>query len=452
VVSAAPPSSARSDKPAALPTTLRLGWGIGSFGGTALINGVGFLALFFLTNVAGLSPAVAGGLLFAAKLFDIVTDPLMGLLSDRVDTRWGRRRPWLILAALISAAAFVLLFHLPPGELAATLTAGVALLVYALGYTMFNIPYLAMPAEMTADYHEQSRLMSVRVVFAALGILAGGSMAPALVAQFGGDAAAYRAMSWVLALLIGGSMAASFFGTRAAGFTTRTARSVALREQVRLALANRPFLVLLAAKFLHMTGVALAIGSLLFLVTVVLQRDEAAASLFVLASTAGTMLSLPLWLSCSRRAGKRNTYMVAAAIYVPVLLTWYMASPVEHQAIYLFRGFAIGVVTGGLTLTAQAMLPDAIQEDVRISGLHREGIFTAAYSFMEKSAFAIGPLLLGLLLQAASFEPGQNVGADTDTAVVILLAAAALPAIASGLSAAVLLLYDLDRRRLRAAG
>lgn len=442
------PTGVRSPS-GALPWSLRLGWGVGSLGGTTLINGVGFLALFFLTSMAGLSPAVAGGLLFAAKCFDIVTDPVMGVLSDRVETPWGRRRPWLIVAAIVSSAAFVLLFHLPSGSMAATATAGAALLLYALGYTMFNIPYLAMPAEMTADYHEQSRLMSMRVIFAALGILAGGSLAPASVAWFGGGPDGYRAMSWVLALLIGGSMVISFFGTRTATFTTRAAHSVSLDEQIRLALANRPFMVLLGAKFFHMTGVALAVGSLLFIVTLVLQRDEVAASLFVFASTIGTMLSLPLWLFCSRHIGKRNTYLVAAAIYVPVLLTWYLASPAEPQMPFLLRGLAIGVVTGGLTLTAQAMLPDAIQEDVRISGLHREGVFTAAYSFMEKTAFALGPLLMGLLLAAAGYEPGQSPGESAGVTAAILLAAAALPALASGLSAAVLCFYDLDRRRFR---
>ena len=336
---------------------LRIGWGIGSLGAATLVNAVGFLALFYLTGVAGLPPATAGALIFIAKCFDIVTDPLMGFLSDRTSSRWGRRRPWLVVAAGISAAAFVLLFHGPLASPSSAWLAGIALLLYALGYTMFNIPYLAMPAEMTTSYHEQSRLMSARVVFVSLGILAGGSVAPALVAGFGGGAEAYRRMSWILAALIAVSMVASFYGTRDAAFTRRSSQRVGLRDQWQLAMANRSFLVLLGCKFLHMSGVALAISSLLFLVTTVLERDTAAASAFVLASTAGTLLSMPLWLACSRRAGKRNTYLVGVSIYVPILLTWYLSHPGEAQWLYLLRGFGIGVVTGGLTLTAQAMLP-----------------------------------------------------------------------------------------------
>ncbi|MGI9331110.1 MAG: MFS transporter [Gammaproteobacteria bacterium] len=435
-------------KPAQLSWGLRLGWGIGSLGGAALINAVGFLALFYLIRAVGLSPATAGTLVFLAKCFDIITDPLMGVLSDRTRSPWGRRRPWLFVAAFVSPLAFVLLFYVPAGAgMQSVIWAAVALLLYALGYTMFNIPYLAMPAEMTRDYHEQSRLMSMRVVFVALGILVGGALGPFLVSEFGGDAAAYSAMSWVLAAIIGSSMAASFFGTSSAAFTTRSSHYVGLKEQWSQALANRPFIVLLSAKFLHMTGVALAISSLLFMVTVVLQRDEAAASAFVFSSTAGTLLAIPFWLASSRRLGKRNTYLLAVFFYVPVLLSWFLAGTGESWSVYLLRGFGIGVVTGGLTLTAQAMLPDAIQEDSRLTGLQREGVFTAAYSFMEKTAFALGPLVFGLALDQAGFDPADVSGADESVRQVILFSAATAPAIASALSALVLCFYTLDRRR-----
>ena len=89
------------------------GWGIGSLGASALHNGISFLALFYLSRVLGLDPALAGSLILAAKVYDIATDPLMGWLSDRTRSRWGRRRPWLLAGALVSALAFVLLFNPP---------------------------------------------------------------------------------------------------------------------------------------------------------------------------------------------------------------------------------------------------------------------------------------------------------------------------------------------------
>jgi GPH family glycoside/pentoside/hexuronide:cation symporter len=418
---------------------LRIGWGIGSLGASTLLNGVTFLVLFYLTRVLGLPPALAGTLLFAAKLYDIVTDPLMGVLSDRTRSRYGRRRPWLLAGAVLSALSFASLFNAPDLSPAALVAwAAGALLLYATGYTLFIVPYLAMPAEMTGDYHERSRLMSARVVFAALGILASGAIAPALVTAFGGGREAYRAMSLILAGLIGITMFACFLATATTRSSTAPATVLSTREQWSLALGNRPFLFLIGSKLLHLFGVAVSNSSLLFVITVVLGRSEAAAGVFGLAAVAGTLASMPAWLWASRRLGKRNTYLVAVAIYLPLLLTWLIASPQEPPWALIVRGVAIGVVTGGLTLTAQAMLPDAIDHDAERTGLRREATFAAVYSAVEKIASALGPLAFGLVLEAAG-----SAGAEPGS--VIRTAVAWMPALASLLSAVALLGYQLDR-------
>ena len=424
---------------------LRIGWGIGSLGGTALINAVTFLALFYLTLVLGMPPAVAGTLLFVTKCYDIVTDPMMGIVSDRCETRWGRRRPFLFLASFVSAGSILMLFNAPEWSgLAMIVYVGAALLLYATGYTIFNIPYLAMPAEMTTDYHERSRLMSARVVFASLGILVGGALAPAMVTWFGDGKTGYASMSYVLAAIIGLSMMASFFGTRGAAHTSYVSTVMPIREQWALAIGNRPFVILIFSKLLHISGVAVSISSLLFLVTLVLQRETVTLGAFGLASTAGTLISIPVWLALSNKFGKRNTYILGVTIYVPILLSWLATGPNEAFALFLIRGFGIGIVTGGLTLTAQAMLPDTIQYDAERSGLRREGTFTSIYSFMEKTAFALGPLIIGLLLASSGFSAGSADQPSPETIRAVLIAAAVIPAAASAASAALLKFYALD--------
>ncbi len=424
---------------------LRVGWGVGSLGSTTLINGVSFVGLFYFSSILGISPALAGSLLFIAKLYDIFTDPLMGYISDRSNTRWGRRRPFLLVAALLSGAAFLMLFNVPTlsgGALTGYLLA--SLLLYATGYTLFNIPYLAMPAEMTSSYHERSRLMSARVVFAALGILAGGSLATALISYWGGDREAYRNMSWVLAAIISGSMLAAFFGTSRAVHTQHITSTLSWRAQLKLMATNQPYIILMGAKLLHMFGVALANSALLFLVTGVLQRDTAAVAFLVLISTGGTLASVPIWLSIAQRLGKRNCYWLAMAILLPFTLSWLVATPSESVFFFGLRGLGIGVATAGLTLAAQAMLPDTIDHDAKRCGLRREGVFTAGYSFMEKTAFALGPLILGILLEAYSYSTEDRSVSNSQANHAILLGAAVLPAAASLLSAAVLWFYQLD--------
>lgn len=425
---------------------LRLGWGVGSLGASTLINGVTFLALYYFTRVLGLEPALAAGLIFVAKLYSIVTDPVMGVLSDRIRSSAGRRRPFLLAGAVVSTLAFAALFN-PPDWSGAALAAWCAgaLILYATGFSLFIIPYLAMPAEMTGSYHERSRLMSARVVFASLGILGGGAVAPVLVSAFGGGRPGYSAMSIALAALIGATMAASWAGTRGARHTEHVPSDVGVRGQIASAARNRPFAFLIGSKLAHLFGVAVSNSSLLFVITLVLGRPESAAGFFGLAAAAGTMVAMPAWLAMTRRYGKRNTYIAGVALYLPVILSWLAADAAEPTWTLVLRGLAIGLVTGGLTLTAQAMLPDTIEHDARTTGMRREGSFAAVYSAVEKTASALGPLALGLVLSATARASDDAASADA-----VRLAAALIPAAASALSALILLGYGLDKERRQA--
>ncbi len=418
-----------------LSLSLHLGWGVGSFGASTLINGVSFLALFYFTEQLGIAPAIAGSLLFLAKFYSIAADPLIGILSDRRRGPGSRRRPLLFVGALLAGSGFVALFHAPAiaGTWLIAWCAG-ALLVYATGYSLYVIPYLAMPAEMTASQHERSRLMAARVVFASLGILAGGALAPALATAAGGGRSGYATMSLVLTAAIVATMLIAWAATAGARSSAWSEAGAGAREQLRRALANRPFAFLLGSKFLHLTGVSISNSALLYLLTLVLGRAEGAAALFGGAAVAGTLVSMPLWLALCRQIGKRNTYVCAVVAYVPITLTWLAADAAETDVMLALRGLAIGLATGGLTLTAQSMLPDAIAHDTERTGLHREGSFTAVYSATEKLAAALGPLVLGIVLSA-----------NVDAASAVRNSAAWLPAAASALSALALLGYSLDR-------
>ena len=162
-----------------------------------LINGITFLGLFYFTRILGIDARRWPAACCSRPSFRHCHRPADGLGQRPEQTRWGRRRPYLLVAAVVSGLSFLMFFQRAAVD-GAALTGYVlaALLLYATGYTMFNIPYLAMPAEMTGDYHERSRLMSVRVIFAALGILAGGALAPALVTAFGEGRQGYAVMSW----------------------------------------------------------------------------------------------------------------------------------------------------------------------------------------------------------------------------------------------------------------
>ena len=172
-----------------LPVSTCLGWGIGSLGMSLMFSATGVLLLRYLVDYVGIGAALAGVLISVAKFYDAATDTLFGIASDRTRSRWGRRRPYLLLGGVVSAVSFVMLFNLQ-GAAGPALLPWLVLLVLLLnatGYALFNVPYLAMPGEMTRDYHERTRLMSFRVAAVAVGQLVATFVGPLLIQRFGGD-------------------------------------------------------------------------------------------------------------------------------------------------------------------------------------------------------------------------------------------------------------------------
>lgn len=444
--------SAETDQ---LPVRLKFAWGTGALGAAVLMNGVTILILFYLVSVVGLDPGLAGTLVFISKLFDVATDPLMGVISDRARFRSGRRRPFLVVGAFLSAASFAMLFTIPEFPSQSVTAAYVlgALLLYTLGYTIFNVPYMAMPAEMTDGYHERSSLHSYRVVAISVGSSVAGALAPILLQVFGEGREAYRIVGILFAGIIFASMIYCYFGTREARFTFSTKTAHSMRGQIGLMLGNEPFLWLIATKALQLLGIASVGATTLFFITAYLRIPLANLGVFALINTVVTILMMPAFVWLSKRIGKRNGYMVSTAIFAVYCLSWLPAGPGEPLVWYYARAVLVGVCLGGNILLANSMLTDTIDLDARRSGMRREGIYAAMYSFVEKTAGAFGPLLVGWILQYVGFNRDLPRDAVQEPQVLfgILMGTSVLPAGLAILSMITLAFYRLDRQMLDAA-
>ena len=424
---------------------LKLGWAAGSLGTVTILSTTSFLLLFFMTTLLGMGPALAGGLLFGAKLFDALIAPWLGRVSDGHSGRWGRRRPFLLLGAFASLAAFLILFN-PPALAGTGLNIWMVggLLVMAAGYTLFNVPYIAMPAEMTGSPQERTALMSYRIAFVGLGGALVG-FAPKFAAELGGDRVAYAWVGAGLGMVVFVAMLVAFLASRNARATTGTP-GIAMGSYAVI-FANRPFMLLLAAKALQLVGLAAIQASVLFFLKQVLGIGEGTIGGFVGVTTVLMLLSMPFWVWAAKRWSKRFLFMAGCLAYALVQLSWLLAVPGEALAPVMLRAAAGGFFTGGILLMGQSILPDAIDHDCRRTGVRREGLYAGAYSFVEKASTALGPLLVGLILAAAGFDPkaaaaGIAQGADAITGVY--LGAAVLPALLYALSVVPLWYYRLD--------
>ena len=395
----------RDDRPALAFSTC-FGWGLASFVIAVVNNTFNFVLLRYLTDMVGISSAFAGGTLAIAKIVDASIHPAVGALSDRAETRWGRRRPFVPLGGLICAVAILVVFnlHLLDSVRWAMIFSASALIVYGIGYAFVLIPAIAMSAEMTNHVEDRLRLVSMRVYMLGVGQLIGSSLAPILLSVGGSPRAAYSWLSFFIALIALVGCALFFLLTRNARATQASkTQHIPLRERLRLAVSNRPFMTLLAIKFVFWTGVATTNGLSAYYTKYVLGMSDAWLGTYNALKMVGWILSQELWIRLAASRGKRFGFGAAAICYALAYATWLGVGGSVTEVGLCVRAVLIGIGTGGIAFNAQAMLPDTIQYDHHVSGLRREGVFSGFYSLVETAAFSFGITLIGVLLASAGY-------------------------------------------------
>jgi Na+/melibiose symporter-like transporter len=380
-------------------------------------------AYVFLPAVYGatLGLSAAGLALLVSRTADVFTDPLIGLLSDRFPTRWGRRKPWIAVGGVIGGFALIKLFQ-PPADVDVMYLIVWSLLLY-LGWTLVMIPYTAWAAELTGDYHQRARITAAREGVMLLGIVAAGAI-PAVAADMGrSEAEALSLIAWTAAAL--GAPAIAILLWRVpdplpAGSVRPDAGSQvgfgailgALRE-------NRPFLRLLLAWFVN--GLANGIPAALFLLYLehALKADQAQRSILIVVYFIAAVATIPVWLRLSARIGKHRAWCwamiltCAAFAWVPMLVPGQIGA------------FAVICVLTGIGLGADLALPPALQADVVDYDTlrHREpraGLFFALWSMSTKLALAFAVGIAFPVLDAFGFD-AKIVNSDRAVAALAVI-------------------------------
>ncbi len=436
-----------------LSLRLRIGWGLGSLPGSALSVIANVLLLRFMTDTLGIGAAIASTIFAVAKFWDAFNDPMIGVLSDRVTTPWGRRLPWILIGGLLSALVVVAAFA-PPVESGSALVVymAVLMLAFATTYSLLMIPYLAMPAEMTDSYDGRTQLMSFRVLFSSVGSSLGLSVGPMLLAAWGATRAGHARMAIVIASIAAVTTILCVWLIRDA---PRTARPVGpqppIMDQLRSALSNRPFVWLLVAKSLYFVTLAFTLTTFAYFTKHVLKTSDAWLGTFLLAQSLSVVASQPLWLRISRAIGKQRGFMLAGACYGLAYFSWWFAGPDEPLAAIFARAIAIGIAGGGTFLLTQAMLPDAIEYDYYRTGLRREGVFTGVFVFVEQAAGAVGVAIIGFVLATMGYVAATEgrVVAQPESAILgIYLCMAILPLVCQLLAILAISRSDLTAAKL----
>lgn len=432
-----------------LSTGTMFGYGIGQTGGQILRDVPSLFLPFYLMTTLGVNPSLAGIVIFIPKLWVMICDPLMGVISDKTDTPWGRRRPFILVSGVLSALTFWFLFNPPAleSEFARALYVCVLFAVMSTAYSMFSVPHLTMAAEMTDDSKQRTTVMAWRMIGLGLGLLVSTSMAPFLIEYFGYGPAGYNGMSWVVAIIIFITITACFFGTAKAPSRPSSTELPAITEQFLLAFKNKPFFILLSANFIQLVGQACAYSAMMFFIYYYMGMNLSDMSQLMLIMVIALFTCQPIWVAIAARLGKKYTYYLALVLNVVTMLSWLLVRSPDDIFIGYLVAASLGITGSGYALMSTSMLPDTMDHDRRLTGTNREGVFAGIWSASDKVAFALAPLITGVVLDAFGFVSTQDLAntPQSDMAITgIILTYTVIPAALIAASIVVLKLYRLE--------
>ncbi len=430
-----------------LTPRVRRGYALGSVATGTFGTVPGLLLLPYLTDEIGIGAALAGVLVFAPKAWDVVLNPIAGRISDRSRHPGGRRRPFLVRAGLTLAVLFALMFAGPtePQALAAAWVA-LAFLGCASAYAFFQVPYVAMPAELTLDYAERTRLMTWRVVVLALAILLSGATAPIVANQWG-----HAAMGVYIGAVIALGAVGTWWGTRGAPEHPSDTAPGSFLDQLRLVGADADFRAVLLTFVLQAAAIGTVLAGVAYVADDLL--DSAAANTFLFVAFVGpALLVTPVWERYATDRGKRSGYVLATGFLLAGMVV--LLTTLEGWIAPTYVAAAlVGIGYAGAQVFPMAMLPDVAAEDARRSGSNRIGVFTGVWTAGETLGMALGPGIFALVIASGGYVSSTSavtVDQPDSARLAIALGFSLVPAALTALSLVALRGYRLDDR-LRSA-
>ena len=358
----------------------------------------------------------------------------------------------MLKAGIALALCFAVLFAAP--DLGSKLLNGgwvlIAFLACATAYAFFQVPYVAMPAEMTESYDERTRLMTWRVAILAFAIMLSGATAPMIRnAAEGRDGYRYMGL-FVAVLLIIGALGA-YFGTAKAPIGKVKADTGSLADQLKIISGARDFRYLLITFVIQ----ALATGSMLagvdYLARNVLEKPSAGTILFV-CFVGPALLLTPLWAAFGQRVGKKSGFVIASLVLAAGALL--AAGARAYPAWVVFLAVAlVGVGYAGAQVFPMAMLPDCAALDAARTGQNRIGVYTGVWTAAETFGLALGPGVYAVVLASGGYASSTSgTITQSDSALnAIVIGFSALPAILVALSLVFLRKYSLTAEQVEAA-
>lgn len=409
---------------------------------------VAFWYLFFLTDVARLNPALAGLTIIVGGVWDAVNDPLIGWLSDRTRTRWGRRRPYLLFGAVPYGATFALMWWVPPiqSQILLCLYFALVYILFDTAVTLVSCPYDALVPELTLDYDERTSVTSYRAFFSIItGLLAAVGFGLVLE-SISNMQVAFAGMGIAFGLIFIPTILVAFFGTEERK-SFRRVPAASFRESLKSVLQNRPWRYSLGMHILSWVPVNIASAVFVYFLVYWINMRPGQASMVQGVILGSSALFLPLVLWMGRRWEKRTAYIVSIASWLVVMLSILLVPQGATLLAYL-----IAVLTGPGIAAAhalpRAMSADTLDVDQIKSGRRQEGIYAGFEVFARKISTKVVLAGVGPILAFSGYvKNAQTQPYEALLAIRLLLAV--VPAVILFLAVVLAWKYPLSRQAHR---
>jgi GPH family glycoside/pentoside/hexuronide:cation symporter len=401
----------------------------------------------FMVTVVGMPPGLVAIIFIVGRSWDFINDPIIGHLSDRTRTRWGRRRPFLLFGAIPFGLSFILLWLGPDfNQTGLIIYYSLAYIVYEALATTVYMPYFALTPELTEDYDERTKLTSFRMVFNIVGSLTA-YILPLLI--IGNDwTQATKQGVLVMAMVAAGIAAAPligvFFGTKEKKEFQRQSLPKFI-PSLKAAFKNRPFVFgAMMYLFTWMTIIVVESNLQFFIIHIIRRQSQ---SMIIMVSIFVTAIfAIPIWNWASKHWNKRFAYIGGVAFWAVVMMVLIFMTPETPFWLILVLCIMAGIGVSAAQVLPWSIIPDAIEWEEWKTGERNEGMFYSLITLMGKIGMAIAQPVGLLILQFTGFVEGQGVVQPASALLGVRLVMGPLPAVllTSGILMAVF--YPLSRR------
>ncbi|MFK8397806.1 MFS transporter [Pseudomonas sp. BGr12] len=439
-----------ADTASPLPLRTRIAYGFASLGtGNFLVVPQLFL-LFYMTELLGIPAMWASLTLLLPKLWEFVSDPYIGMRSDRTSTRWGRRHPFMVAGAILLSLGIALVFNVPGFEspIGRWLFVTAMFVLATTGYALFIVPYTALLGEIAKGPHERTNMVAIRMGFLGMSLLIAGVFWPQMLKGLGSSAFGYSVLGYGVGAVCFVAMLVTVIGTRRASSQPSQPSDVALLEHLRMVFKERAFVMLALAYGFQILAQSVNSTVLAYVGKYISPLGENFLPAYFGLATAVSVLAMGGWSIAAKSFSKRSCYIAGSVLSV----CGYLISAVGLGSSFWILG--VGAILGGIGFSATqvfgfSILPAVVDHHRRETGVARDGAFTGVWVGWEKIGLALGASLAGLVLGASGFvaSPGLSVEQSPEALSAIVCLFGIVPA--ALVLASILPLFSFSLRSLR---